>query len=501
MNFKKIFTGFVSVTMFASTVIFMPTEVFADDTVEILDTGKCGDDIQWTMYSDYTLELSGTGATYDYTFGNQVEQSEQHDEYGFPGWYEEYQDSIKKIVVDEGITRIGDLTFCGSYGELETIDIPDSIEEIGYFALATVGYLGDNNAHTINKFPENLRIIEDGGFYGITFNERIVLPETVDKIGSLAFNSELKEYTIPGNVSEISEYAFGFVDNDSLDDDDKSDRIFESVIEQKQCSEVLDMFTADTGVSVYGYKSTAAETYANENGFTFIALDDEPEPVATSTTDTEENTEDYIVEPADSWASVPDTISVGESVEVSINSVWSTLQYWTSSDDSVLQVSSNGGKTATITALAPGTVTLSANYVYHVIQVVDVTTTTTLTSQKSTTTTTTTSDDVDSDETTVTTTTSPWAAAARDENGHYVIDEKGRILDINGNVLIINGTSAVMSQSVTTSTTTTTTTTTTDTETLPQTGYSGGYKLLIFISAFMSITGIAIVVKSIKENE
>ncbi|MCM1271450.1 MAG: hypothetical protein NC247_12660 [Ruminococcus flavefaciens] len=36
------------------------------------------------------------------------------------------------------------------------------------------------------------------------------------------------------------------------------------------------MFKADTGVAVYGYTDTAAKTYANENNFEFVPLNEEP---------------------------------------------------------------------------------------------------------------------------------------------------------------------------------------------------------------------------------
>jgi hypothetical protein len=125
--------------------------------------------------------------------------------------------------------------------------------------------------------------------------------------------------------------------------------------------------------------------------------------------------------------------------------------------------------------------------------------------QSTTTLTTTTTATIDSNDETTTsvvttvTTTSPYSAAT-DENGHYVIDEKGRILDNSGNVLIINGTSAVMTQSVTTSTTTTTTTTIDSTETLPQTGYPDAYKFLVCVATLMTTTGFMIIFKTRREE-
>ncbi len=161
--------------------------------------------------------------------------------------------------------------------------------------------------------------------------------------------------------------------------------------------------------AVYGTGSVVAEigdtvtVYPSEvavaNGETPSTGTQAPEETTTTTeettTTTEETTtttekttttteESIIVEPADSWASVPDVITVGETVEVSVKSVFSYFQIWKSSDDSILQVRTDGGKTATITGLAPGTVILSATYVSHEIQVVAATTTEITTTESST---------------------------------------------------------------------------------------------------------------------
>ncbi len=67
-----------------------------------------------------------------------------------------------------------------------------------------------------------------------------------------------------------------------------------------------------------------------------------------------------IVEPADAWVEVPDTIEAGEEKAVSVSSVFTHSCTWTSSDTSVLEITSDGGLTATITGISPGTVTITA---------------------------------------------------------------------------------------------------------------------------------------------
>lgn len=64
-------------------------------------------------------------------------------------------------------------------------------------------------------------------------------------------NCNFKEIYIPKSVTTIEELAFGYDNMDSL-----SPQKIE-------------------GFKIYGYNNTAAEKYALDNGFEFIALDDE----------------------------------------------------------------------------------------------------------------------------------------------------------------------------------------------------------------------------------
>lgn len=283
---------------------------------EILGTGQCGENVYWTLYSDGTLDLSGTGATYDYTFNHSavtdpdgLKHYEVSSEFGYPTWYDldfNLEDfSIKTINIGEGITRLGDLIFSDNYLYcVDSINLPDSLEEIGYFALS----ICSENHNAINKFPENLKIIESGGFYAFDFRDKIVLPESVEKIGSLAFNTTAKEYVIPQNIKEISPLAFGFTENENYVDnnpiyDEVNDEYLEPLfkfvevaIYRKDCDSVLDMFKADTDVTVYGYTDTTVEVYSNENNFEFVPLNEEPVTTTSAISTSTETTTTIVIE-------------------------------------------------------------------------------------------------------------------------------------------------------------------------------------------------------------
>lgn len=137
------------------------------------------------------------------------------------------------------------------------VTIPDGVEFIGWNAGGAT-YL---NSIT---FPSSLKYIynnaydgsgedgleESGALTSIALNEGLV------KIGWGAFFAQpnLKSVIIPSSVKEIGEYAFGYY-----------------YLPMVGCEKY-------PGFTVYGYPDTAAEAYAKENGFAFIALTDAEEP-------------------------------------------------------------------------------------------------------------------------------------------------------------------------------------------------------------------------------
>lgn len=106
----------------------------------------------------------------------------------------------------------------------------------------------------------------------------ITLPETLVTIEKEAILSceNIKEITIPRNVQNIGEHALGYEMR---------------LVPVCGSTETYIAFYRMDDFIIKGYKGTAAETYALQNRFTFIALDDEPvtttTPVTTDITTTE----------------------------------------------------------------------------------------------------------------------------------------------------------------------------------------------------------------------
>ena len=169
---------------------------------------------------------------------------------------------LENVTFTSDIREIPKLAFDLTVG-LKKIEIPSSVKKIGdsAFELSAVSEI---------KFNEGLETIGNLAFKTWGSFEKITLPSTVKSVGEQCFNSnkpydielndglehvgkqafvgefDSKSVIIPASVTEIGEMAFGY---------------------KSYFGKKAENFT------IYGYRGTAAETYANENGFTFVPLD------------------------------------------------------------------------------------------------------------------------------------------------------------------------------------------------------------------------------------
>ena len=158
-------------------------------------TGKCGDNLTWTIDNDEVLTISGTGRIPDYndpsSGGNNTAP-----------WYG-YAYQIKKVVLGSGVQNIGNNAFAGCYG-MTDITIPDGVTSIGDSAFDWCSAL------TEISIPGTVSSIGDSVFSGCSALTEISIPDTVSSIGDSAFSrcSALTEISIPSTVSSIGSYAF-----------------------------------------------------------------------------------------------------------------------------------------------------------------------------------------------------------------------------------------------------------------------------------------------------
>ncbi len=134
-----------------------------------IEEGIVNDDINWILYSDGTLMLSGAGAMPNYS------------SYAQQPWAN-YRDQIKKVVIGKDITTVGNYAF--AYCQNNT-----AVEFEEGSQITTIGVLA---------FFNNPKLTE------------IVLPETTTYISAYAFGDcfELTNVYVPQSVSGIYATAF-----------------------------------------------------------------------------------------------------------------------------------------------------------------------------------------------------------------------------------------------------------------------------------------------------
>ena len=192
--------------------------IYSNQEILIAD-GKCGDHLFWVVDDKSTLTISGTGAMYDYEFsGNKAP-------------WRNLNPAPTSLVLEEGITSIGNSAFYGCSGFTGDLTIPNSVTTIGNSAFnGCDGFTGSltigNSVTTIGSsafylcegfkgsltIPNNVTTIKDHAFaYCSGFTGSLTIPNSVTTIGEYAFcdcegfNGYL---TIGNSVTSIGEYAF-----------------------------------------------------------------------------------------------------------------------------------------------------------------------------------------------------------------------------------------------------------------------------------------------------
>ena len=164
----------------------------------IIDSGSCGDNINWFLTQDGTLVISGTGDIYDYQYPSYVRGNNPN----AAPWYDDYADLITEIVINGGINRIGNNAF-SRLKEVSKLTLPNSLQTIGQNAFSSV-------AITDISIPDQVVSIGDYAFSGCEDLNSVTLPDSVMTIGKYAFNwcESLQDVRLSEQLSEIPDFLF-----------------------------------------------------------------------------------------------------------------------------------------------------------------------------------------------------------------------------------------------------------------------------------------------------
>ncbi len=175
--------------------IAMAADTVASGTCGTSGSGYNQTSRSWKLDSDGVLTISGSGAMTDYESSSDVP------------WYS-YRDSITKVVIENGVTNIGDdaFRFCNS---LKSITIPDSVTSIGSYAFYSCDSLASIN------IPASVTSIGIYAFYDCDSLANITIPDSVTSIGTYAFCNcvSLESITVDEDNAKYSSDAFGVLFN------------------------------------------------------------------------------------------------------------------------------------------------------------------------------------------------------------------------------------------------------------------------------------------------
>ena len=175
--------------------------------------------IEWSLENG-VLTISGNGPMED------VEYSENFYE-NIP--WGDMQNSITSIVIQDGVTHIGDRAFWRCEN-LTSVTIPDSVTSIGVHAFNGSSKLTKikipNSVTTIGRsafafsglktvvIPDKVTVVEKDVFYGCSNLISVTIPDGVSSIGDNAFVfCNLTNVTLPNSVTNIGESAFQWCSN------------------------------------------------------------------------------------------------------------------------------------------------------------------------------------------------------------------------------------------------------------------------------------------------
>ncbi len=248
----------------------------SQNAADLIDSGSCGKNATWELYKDGTLYIKGSGAMQDYNWN--YNETTKIVTTGAP-WHDSHSASVKKLVVEdgitsigndafsdceslasaelaEGITSIGDGAFTGCY-DLEKINIPNSVTSIGYDAFDSCWTLPslelpsglsklESSAVSFTAFkeltvPHGVKVVDS---YLATYNDNlttVTLEEGVEEIWHRAFwgCEKLNNITIPRSVKKIEGEAF--LECTSL----------KSVTISKNCNVASDAFPSTVQINYY----------------------------------------------------------------------------------------------------------------------------------------------------------------------------------------------------------------------------------------------------------
>ncbi len=275
-------------------------------------SGQWGDDVTWSYdASTTTLTFTGTGAIKDcgeIALGSLKNKAP---------WLD-YKPDITKIVINEGITEIGEYNFYNCTA-LQSVKLPSTLKVIGGSGLTNADNRGAFRECTALEnivLPDSLTSIENFAFSGCTSLKFIKFPDSLTNLGRNAFtectsldtvtfgsgltstglyafyNAGVKKINFSSSITSIDNYSFYGCKMTGVELPDSISSIgirafanctfiMSVTIHNPNCtfngiSENDPFDGSSQNVVFYGHKGSTTETYVNDHAsknYTFVSID------------------------------------------------------------------------------------------------------------------------------------------------------------------------------------------------------------------------------------
>ena len=183
MNKRSYFLG-IAAMLVLLLALLTGTALAADEEIAGADfnDGK----MHWSISSAHVLTISGTGEMPSYRGSEN------------PPWYS-YRDQIERIVVEDGISVLGDYSFSGC-SSVTSVSLPNSLNELGAGCFFLCLKL-----ETIN-LPSSIHTFKESAFYYCSSLTTITIPEGVTELtASNLFDqcNSLTSITLPSTLKKL----------------------------------------------------------------------------------------------------------------------------------------------------------------------------------------------------------------------------------------------------------------------------------------------------------
>ncbi len=184
--------------------------------------------------------------------------------------------AIEKVVLPDSLETIGEWAFA-KCTNLKGISLPDKITKINRYTFAYCVNLTDI------KWSTSLETLEKGAFGGCTSLTEITLPDSIIGIGQGVFSdcTGLTKVNLPEGLNTLNEGAFsGCTSLTEIELPSKLITIGEKAVGYNY--NISKELVKNANFKIHGKTGSTAQTYANENLFTFVSTGAvETQPIVT----------------------------------------------------------------------------------------------------------------------------------------------------------------------------------------------------------------------------